>query len=184
MKFMFGLQHPLTCKPWTTLSNPGNKVRGKYNYKEVFLRLPSCVLYSCVCYHCVGMHPAYICIFLHESEDDYTTPGSDGNEGVVCFPQSSSITGTSASDCLVSYTGHFLVVVGVLPLCRGAVGVFYSPSRLGNLICKCQTWWFCHSVTFVPGSKSFWKLFPSQSCTVKMNRWTFYLKMWGHIFTQ
>ena len=29
-------------------------------------------------------------------------PGSDGNEGVLCIPQSSSITGTSPSDCLVS----------------------------------------------------------------------------------
>ena len=28
--------------------------------------------------------------------------GSDGNEGVLCIPQSSSITGTSPSDCLVS----------------------------------------------------------------------------------
>ena len=30
-------------------------------------------------------------------------PGSDGNEGAICIPQSSSITGTSTSDCLVSY---------------------------------------------------------------------------------
>ena len=45
----------------------------KYNCKEVFLRLPSCVVYYCVCYHCVGMYPVYICIFLHESEDEYTT---------------------------------------------------------------------------------------------------------------
>ena len=29
-------------------------------------------------------------------------PGSDGNKGVLCIPQSSSITGTSLSDCLVS----------------------------------------------------------------------------------
>ena len=43
MKFMFGIQHPLTCKSWTTLSNPCNKVRGKYVVKEVFVRLPSCV---------------------------------------------------------------------------------------------------------------------------------------------
>ena len=71
MKFTFGLQHPLTCKPWTTLSNPCNKVRGEYFSKEVFLRL-----YYCVCYHCVGMYPAYICIFLHESADEYTTPSS------------------------------------------------------------------------------------------------------------
>ena len=58
-------------------------------------------------------------------------PGSDGNEGVLCIPQSPSITGTSPSDCLVSYPGH-LLEVGVLLLSRGAVGVFYSPSRLDN----------------------------------------------------
>ena len=52
-----------------------------------------------------------------------TTPvqsgsGSDGNEGILCIRQSSMITGTSPSDYLVSYTGHLLVVVGVLTLCR------------------------------------------------------------------
>ena len=44
-------QLPLTRKPWTTLSNPCNKVRGIYFYKEVFYRL-----YHCVClYYCVVM---------------------------------------------------------------------------------------------------------------------------------
>ena len=33
---------------------------------------------------------------------------SDGNEGVLCIPQSSSITGASPSDCLASYAGHWL----------------------------------------------------------------------------
>ena len=33
-------------------------------------------------------------------------PGSGGNKGVLRIPQSSSITGTSPSDCLVSYPGH------------------------------------------------------------------------------
>ena len=33
-------------------------------------------------------------------------PGSDGNEGVLCIPQSSSIIGTSPSYCLVPYQGH------------------------------------------------------------------------------
>ena len=33
-------------------------------------------------------------------------PGNDGNDGVLRIPQSSSITGTSPSDCLVSYLGH------------------------------------------------------------------------------
>ena len=35
-------------------------------------------------------------------------PGSDGNEGVLRIPQSFSITGTSPSDCLVSYSGQLL----------------------------------------------------------------------------
>ena len=34
-------------------------------------------------------------------------PGSDG-KGALRIPQSSSITGASLSDCLVSYTGHSL----------------------------------------------------------------------------
>ncbi len=75
-------------------------------------------------------------------------PGKDGNNGVLHTPQSSSITGTSPSDCLVSYVGHSFGVFyspsrlgkksyvkssgGFLPLCRGAVCVFYSPSRLEN----------------------------------------------------
>ena len=35
-------------------------------------------------------------------------PGSNGNKGVLCIPQSSNITGASPSDCLVSYPGHVL----------------------------------------------------------------------------
>ena len=42
-----------------------------------------------------------------------TTPGqseprSNHNEGVLCIPQSSSITEASPSDSLVSYPGHLL----------------------------------------------------------------------------
>ena len=37
-----------------------------------------------------------------------SVPGSSGNEGVLCIPQSSSISGTSPSDCLESYPGHLL----------------------------------------------------------------------------
>ena len=33
-------------------------------------------------------------------------PARDGNEGVLYIPQSSGITGTLPSDCLVSYPGH------------------------------------------------------------------------------
>ena len=35
-------------------------------------------------------------------------PGSDGNEGALCIPQSSGITDASPSDYLVSYPGHSL----------------------------------------------------------------------------
>ena len=36
----------------------------------------------------------------------HSGPGSNGNEGVLCIPQSSSITKASLSDCLVLYPGH------------------------------------------------------------------------------
>ena len=39
---------------------------------------------------------------------DKSGPGGDVNEGVIHIPQSSSITGTSPSDCLMSYTAHSL----------------------------------------------------------------------------
>ena len=55
-------------------------------------------------------------------------PGSDGNEGVLGIPQSNSNTGASPSDFLVLFPGYSLEEV--LPLCREAVSVFYSPSRL------------------------------------------------------
>ena len=47
------------------------------------------------------------------------------------FPQSRSFTGTSPSDCLVSYLGHLLG--GVLHPCREVVGLFYSPRRLAKI---------------------------------------------------
>ena len=37
---------------------------------------------------------------------DQSGPKSDGNEGILCFPLSSSMTGASPSDCLASYQGH------------------------------------------------------------------------------
>ena len=64
--------------------------------------------------------------------------GSDSSEGVLCIPQSSSITGTSTSDYLGSYPRHSLVG-GITPLQRSSrsilqkkFGLFYSPSRLGR----------------------------------------------------
>ena len=60
-------QHLLTCKPWTTLSNPCNKVRGKYNCKEVFL-LPFFMRLSvCICLWCC------VVVMLNDDVDDYIT---------------------------------------------------------------------------------------------------------------
>ena len=57
---MFGLQHPLTCNPWTTLSNPCNKVKGKYVVKKsscVFL-LASLSLCRCELFY------IYMCMYV------------------------------------------------------------------------------------------------------------------------
>ena len=35
-------------------------------------------------------------------------PGNDGNEGVLCIPQNSSVTETSLSDFLVPFSWHTL----------------------------------------------------------------------------
>ena len=51
----------------------------------------------------------YIYIYIEREREKESGPGSDGNEGVLGIPQSSSIAGTSPSDCLVSYAGHSLV---------------------------------------------------------------------------
>ena len=52
-------------------------------------------------------------------------PESDGYEEIHRIPQSSSITFALPSDCSVSYPEH-LLDVGVLPLYRDLVGIFYS----------------------------------------------------------
>ena len=61
---------------------------------------------------------------------DQCAPGRDSKEGVLHIPQSSSIPGTSPSDCLESYLIPSLW--GVIPLWRDSVNVFYNPSWLGN----------------------------------------------------
>ena len=55
-------------------------------------------------------------------------PGSNGNEEVLYIPQSSTDENLSLRWFDVIYRTH---LGEVLPLCRDAVGVFYSPSWLG-----------------------------------------------------
>ena len=49
-------------------------------------------------------------------------PTGQGNEGVLCIPQSFSITEASPLDCLVSYQ-DIRWRMGILPLCRDTVNV-------------------------------------------------------------
>ena len=57
-------------------------------------------------------------------------PGSDGNKRVLRIPQSSSITRTSPSDCLVSYPGHLLV--GGLTLLQKSNRCILQPQPTGQ----------------------------------------------------
>ena len=58
-------------------------------------------------------------------------PGSNGNEGVLHIPQTSSITGTSPSDCLVSYPGHSLGGWGSYPSAK-VQSMFIQPQPIGQ----------------------------------------------------
>ena len=69
---------------------------------------------------------------------DQSGPGSDGKEGVLCIPQSSSITRTSPSDCLVSYLRQSLA--GSL-LCWEAISVFCGFNRLDHDHCGSKWAW-------------------------------------------
>ena len=59
-------------------------------------------------------------------------PGSNGNEEVLWIPQSSSITGASPSDCLVSYPGHSLGG-GLTPMKRSNRCIL-QPQPTGQII--------------------------------------------------
>ena len=64
-----------------------------------------------------------------------TTPGqsefeSNSNEEVLHILEISK-TAASPIECLMLYLGHTFFWWGSYPLCRDAVDVFYSPSRLG-----------------------------------------------------
>ena len=72
LKFLFGLQHPLIRKPWTTLSNLTNKVRGT----NILLKKSSCIfVIACVCYSLRRyVSSIYICIFRYDTAHENITP--------------------------------------------------------------------------------------------------------------
>ena len=58
--------------------------------------------------HGLVLFDPYIGLLSGATTLGQSRPGSDYNEGVFHIPQSSSITGTSPSDCFVSYRWHSL----------------------------------------------------------------------------
>ena len=60
--------------------------------------------------------------------------GSDGNKGLLCIPQNSSITGTSPSDCLVSYLGYSFAGGGGLTPQQRCSQCILQPQSTGQLL--------------------------------------------------
>ena len=52
---------------------------------------------------------------IDETLPGYSGPGSNSNKRVLHIPQSSCITGTSSSDCLVSYPGQMQSMYSTAP---------------------------------------------------------------------
>ena len=88
LQFLFGLQLPLTRKPWITFSNPCNKVRGTYIYKEVFLRLFVSLWY---------------CIWEYNSKNLYS---------LHCF-KTQNLHGTKNMDMFTQKSYKFVVKIGL-----------------------------------------------------------------------
>ena len=63
-------------------------------------------------------------------------PGSHGNKEVLSIPQSSSITGASPSDYLVSYPGHSLV--GIYPSTETLSGYSIAPADWVGLLLEVE----------------------------------------------
>ena len=72
----------------------------------------------------------WVGMFISYDDNDYTTGTSKpGNDGVLCISQSSSNWKLTITWFSVISRTH---IAGVLLFCRGTVGIFYSPSRMGN----------------------------------------------------
>ena len=98
----------------------------------------------------------------------WSGPGSNGNEGILHILQSSSITGASPSNGLVSYPGQSLGEE-VLPLCRDAVGVFYRPSDWAGI----WIWWwaYCTSICVCVWEREREREHRQYVCVYSNNKW-------------
>ena len=128
MNFMFRHPHPLTCKLWTTLSNPCNKVRGKYIWKEVFLRLCPCVCLIIVSLWCCRwLYNNYMLNWIIYIKMDLAL---NNLQRLICHKTQQTNKpnqGWSLTNWLFSVISRSHVASGGLHLCRNIVNVFSSP---------------------------------------------------------
>ena len=87
---------------------------------------------------------------------------------VLCIPQSSSITGASPLDSLMSYPGYSFI----LPLCRDAVSVFCSPSQL--------IWFFLVLYESTRASQKFCNILVTKDNSVVMDAFAEIVKVTNH----
>ena len=111
------LSHATLEQPFRTLQI---KWEVKYICKEVFLRLPSCVVYYCVLIYCVSMYPAYICIFPHESANENITivqsAGAGAVENTDCSPFPIRVMDIILNNLMMrlqsrNVTHHFIAII-------------------------------------------------------------------------
>ena len=100
----------------------------QYKFKTVlFQAFLFIILFSI----CIQISPIWAIdrILSGATTPSHSEPGSDSNEGVLCIPNTPAllVPHHQIVSCLIQDTRW-----GVLPVCRDAIGVFYSPSRLGN----------------------------------------------------
>ena len=101
-------------------------------------------------------------------------------KGYSAFPQSSSITGTSSSDCLVSYPAH-LLWRGVLPFCREVVGWLCKNAKdiKRYTMVKTSTIWKEEYKRYYDQWKTQWnKIIECQRDTSKVKLCLFYGTTW------
>ena len=84
--------------------------------------------------HCLVLFKPWIGSLSGATTPSQSGPGSDGNEGVLRIPQSSSIAGTSPSDCLASYQDTRWE--GLIPLQRSRQYIL-QPQLTGQVCVWC-----------------------------------------------
>ena len=105
---------------------------------------------------------------------DLSGPGSKGNKGILCIPQSSSITGASPSDYLVPYPGYWLSESYPFVEMQSVYSIKTWLSQLANQSFRLFRWFSIISRTLVEGviplfQGCIWRILQPQTTGSKVN---------------